>query len=182
MKKIIQTVTATMQRITDHHVRMRRRTVRRRIWRSRVFMTVLILALLTACGGKAEPDENSGLYEAVSAKAFGLEMAIEELYEGGMSIELKDGGKAVFTLEGKDYKMKWSHDGSDFQAKGGGAELSGTVEDGVLLLTDVMDSGVDIRLECRSLMRKSSKNDRDSGKDEEEKQKTEKTEDDRRRG
>ncbi|MBR0163967.1 MAG: hypothetical protein IJQ12_04755 [Lachnospiraceae bacterium] len=137
--------------------------------RLRTFFVTMIFAIaaftLSACGGSAEPDENSGVYEAVSAKAFGLEMAIDELYEGGMSIELKDGGKAVFTLEGKDYKMKWSHDGKDFQAKGGGAELEGTVEDGALLLTNLMGSGVDIRLECKSLMRKSSGKGGDSGGD-----------------
>ncbi|MBR0172340.1 MAG: sel1 repeat family protein, partial [Lachnospiraceae bacterium] len=69
-------------------------------------------------------------------------------------------GKAVFTYEGKDYKMKWERSGKKLTAKGGGAELSGTVKDGVMELTDILDSGVDITLECKSIVRKASRADR----------------------
>ena len=39
------------------------------IW---ILMTALMVSLLAGCGGKAEPDENSGLYKAVSVKALGI--------------------------------------------------------------------------------------------------------------
>ncbi|MBR0172430.1 MAG: hypothetical protein IJQ21_06530 [Lachnospiraceae bacterium] len=131
------------------------------IW---ILMTALMVSLLAGCGGKAEPDENSGLYKAVSVKAFGIEMSADEVYDDDITIELQDGGKAVFAYEGDEYKMKWSRDGKQFEAKGGGAELAGTIGDGVLLLEDILGTGMEIRLECKSLVRQSSRSDKDRSK------------------
>ena len=131
-----------------------------------ILMTALMVSLLAGCGGKAEPDENSGLYKAVTAKMAGLEMEIDDIFDDAVTLELQDGGKAVFTYEGKDYKMKWERSGKKLTAKGGGAELSGTVKDGVMELTDILDSGVDITLECKSLVRQASRSDRDRSKKE----------------
>ena len=128
-----------------------------------VILAVMLVALVTGCSAKAVPDENSGLYEAVSAKAYGLEVGLDDVFDEPMSIELKDGGKAVFSYEGKDYNMKWSRSGRRFEASGGGAELSGTLRDGVMEIEDVLDSGIDIRLECKSLVRKAARNDKNSG-------------------
>ena len=105
-----------------------------------ILMTALMVSLLAGCSGKAEPDENSGLYKAVTARMAGLEMDIDDIFDDDVTLELQDGGKAVFTYEGKDYKMKWERSGKKLTAKGGGAELSGTVKDGVMELTDILDS------------------------------------------
>ena len=43
--------------------------------------------------------------------------------------------------------MKWTLDGTTFHAEGGGAELDGTLSDGVMVLEDVLSSGVSITLE-----------------------------------
>ncbi|MBR0092195.1 MAG: sel1 repeat family protein [Lachnospiraceae bacterium] len=126
-----------------------------------ILMTALMTSLLAGCSGKAEPDENSGLYKAVSVKGMGTELSADEVYDDDVTIDLADGGKAVFTFEGDDYKLKWSRDGKHFEAKGGGAELSGTIGDGVLVLEDVVGTGMDIRLECKSLVRKASRGDKD---------------------
>ncbi|MBR0173433.1 MAG: hypothetical protein IJQ21_11670 [Lachnospiraceae bacterium] len=126
-------------------------------------LVLFMSAALAACSAKAEPDENSGLYEAVSAKTRGIEVGLDDVFDEPMSIELKDGGKAVFSYEGKDYNMKWSRTGHTFEASGGGAELSGTLRDGVMEIEDVLDSGIDIRLECKSLVRKAARNDKNSG-------------------
>ena len=131
------------------------------IW---ILMTVLMVSLLAGCGGKSEPDENSGLYKAVSVKALGIEMSADEIYDDDITLELKDGGKAVFAYEGDEYKMKWSRDRKHFEAKGGGAELAGTIGDGVLVLEDILGTGMEIRMECKSLVRQASRSDKERSK------------------
>ncbi len=111
-----------------------------------LILAVLILILASACG-KAEPDPNSGLYVGKTAEMSGITVNLADVFEEEFSIELKDGGKASFNYEGKSYSMKWTLDGTAFQASGGGAELSGTLADGVMELENVLDSGLSIRLE-----------------------------------
>ena len=112
-----------------------------------------MLLCLSACGGRAEPDPNAGLYEAVSATALGYTIPVEDVFEEGFSLELKNGGKASFHYEGKDYGMKWTLKGEVFHAEGGGAKLDGSLANGVMVLQNVLDSGIDITLVCEALTR-----------------------------
>lgn len=117
---------------------------------------ILILSMLlalAACGGSDEPDPNAGLYEAVPATGMGITIDVTSLFPDGFSLTLKNGGKATFHYEGKDYGMKWTLDGNAFHAEGGGAELDGTLAEGVMILQDVLQSGIDLRLECPELMK-----------------------------
>ena len=116
-----------------------------------LFLALALLFSLAACGGSAPPDPNAGLYEAVSAQLHGITVSIADVFEDGFSLELKDGGKAVFHYDGKDYNLKWSLADGAFHAEGGGAELDGTLGDGVLLLQNVLDSGLEISMVCESL-------------------------------
>ena len=50
-------------------------------------LVLFLSAVLAACSAKAEPDENSGLYEAVSAKAYGLEVGLDDVFDEPMSID-----------------------------------------------------------------------------------------------
>lgn len=114
----------------------------------RIVSLILLLALvlsLAACGS-SEPDPNAGVYEASTAEYSGITISIDKVFPDGFSLELKDGGKATFHYEGKDYGMKWNLDGTTFHAEGGGAELDGTLENGVMTLENVLDSGVSITL------------------------------------
>ena len=118
------------------------------VWRQ-LIMLLLVAALLTglcACGS-SEPDPNAGMYKGVSAEMGGISIGLQELFGDDFAIELKDGGKAKFYYEGDDYSIKWSLDGTTFHAKGGGAELDGTLSDGTMVLENVMDSGVSITLQ-----------------------------------
>lgn len=124
----------------------------------RSFTHILILIMLitafilTVFGcGKSEPDPNSGVYKGVSAEMMGVSMSIDELYEGGVTFELKDGGKGTCTIDGTDYNIKWTLDGDTFHAKGGGAEFDGTLSNGVMQLDDLMGMGVNMTFVCDEL-------------------------------
>ena len=53
----------------------------------RVLMLAVVLGLLAGCDGKAEPDENSGLYKAVTARMAGLEMDIDDIFDDDVTLE-----------------------------------------------------------------------------------------------
>lgn len=114
----------------------------------RIVSLLLLIALifaLAACGSE-EPDPNAGVYEASTAEYSGITISIDTIFPEGFSLELKNGGKAIFRYEGKDYNMKWTLDGTTFHAEGGGADLDGTLSEGVMVLENVLDSGVTLTL------------------------------------
>ena len=123
-------------------------------WIALALALVLVLGL-PACGESEQPDPNAGLYEAESAKMYGISIQISDVFEDGFSLELKNGGKAVFHYEGKNYNLKWTLDGEVFHAEGGGATLDGSLSEGVMLLQNVLDSGMEITLVCKELTPKS---------------------------
>ena len=115
-----------------------------------LILGVVMAVSLIGCG-KSEPDPNSGLYEAQSAEMMGMSMDVSDMFENGVSLELKDGGKAVIDLDGETGKMKWTLEGDSFHAEGGGVELDGTLADGVLTLENMMDMGLNMTLVCKEL-------------------------------
>ena len=75
----------------------------------KLISVLLILAMvisLAACGS-SEPDPNAGIYYGTYGTYSGFSMAVEELFEGGCSLELKNGGKGKSTgntnLDDYDY-------------------------------------------------------------------------------
>ena len=122
---------------------------RKAILKKGVIVTAIcsLMTSLTACGnGGASTDPNAGMYNATVVEMSGVKMDADEVYEDGIAIELRDKGKAKFIYEGEDYNMKWSLDGEDFSASGGGADLEGTLSNGTLVLEDLLGSGMSITL------------------------------------
>ena len=110
-------------------------------------LACLILALamilaLAACGG--EPDPNAGVYKATTAEMSGISLDVNTVYEGGLSFELKDGGKAVMTMDGKDYNLRWKLDGEDLTIIASDTELTGTLAEGTMVLD--MGGGITVTL------------------------------------
>ena len=108
-----------------------------------------VLLCLASCG-EPETDPNAGLYEARTGSALGISVDVKDVVDE-FSLELKPGGKATLYYDGGKYGMKWSLDGEAFHAEGGGAELDGTLKDGVMVLQNVLDSGVEFTLVCEAL-------------------------------
>ena len=64
---------------------------------------VLILAMLlalAACGG--EPDPNVGVYVAETAEMSGISISVDAVFDGGLTFNLKDGGKPEGRRQGRD--------------------------------------------------------------------------------
>lgn len=110
-----------------------------------VVLAAAMLFSMTACGGDEKAtDPNAGVYEAVTAEMWGMEMAIEDIWSGGFEIELKDKGKCEIRIDGKKANGKWELSGSSFHVEGGGIDCSGTLQDGVMTLENVLDMGVNL--------------------------------------
>jgi hypothetical protein len=103
-------------------------------------LTLAMLLSLAACGDK-ESDPDAGVYICTTAEMMGMQMPIEEIYEGENSLELKSGGKGTLTLEGDSYKVKWELDGTELTVTVDGEESVGSLKNGVIEI-DMMGMGL----------------------------------------
>ncbi len=119
-----------------------------------LMLLAVMITVMTGCGSKkGDDDPNLGVYKAKSAEMGGFKVSVEEVFEDGFIIELKKKGKAHLEADGEDGgNIKWTLDGNKFHAEGGGAELDGTLSDGVMVLENVMDSGMTLYLECDDII------------------------------
>lgn len=116
-----------------------------------VFIILAVLAVLAAVfyvisgklGGSEKADDALlGVYQATRAELGSIEMNISDMWEKGFSIELKDKGRCEVNVDGNKGSAKWELDGEDITIKGSGLDCSGTLSNGILVLEDVMGTGV----------------------------------------
>ena len=105
---------------------------------------VYLIAGKLGGSGAAVDDAVLGLYTAQKAETAGMSISIKTMWANGFSIELRNKGKAEINVDGTKGSAKWTLDGERFTIKGSGVDCSGTLSNGVLMLEDVMDTGVTI--------------------------------------
>lgn len=113
-------------------------------------LALMMLLALSACGSKGggtSDDPNLGKYIGAEFSGDGSQwFLLDEIYDEGESyIELKSGGKGVFCLGGDATDIKWElkSDGS-LKLTRDSLESSGTLQDGVITLTDLWGSAVTV--------------------------------------
>ena len=110
-----------------------------------MLLTVALLLALVACGS-SEPDPNAGIYYGTYGTYSGFSMAADKLFEGGCSLELKNGGKGEITLGADSYNVKWSLDGEVFTVSIQGEESVGTLKDGIIQI-EFLGMGLELTFE-----------------------------------
>ena len=123
-----------------------------------LFLSLCLLLGLAACGSTAPDNPNCGFYEGKYGEMSGYQIEIHDMYAKGFTVELSGGGKGTIVVDGTQAGLKWTLNGTSLHIEGTGLAgrdlvLDGTVADGVMVLENVMDSGVDIRLECADLLK-----------------------------
>ena len=106
-----------------------------------VLLAVMILGLLAACGGGNSGDKKLlGTYKlymladmTIQEYADLFEVSVEEA-EKTMTLELKSGGKAVFTSDGEGETVDWKVEGEKLVLSAEGETLEGTIKDGIITL------------------------------------------------
>ena len=107
---------------------------------------LLIVLLIRGCTGAVKDafDPNLGVYNATTAEMYGMTVSVTDLWENGVSVELKAKDKCVFNIDGEKYNIKWTLDGTDINVKGKGLNCDGTLNQGTLVLEDVLGMGVNL--------------------------------------
>ena len=101
-------------------------------------LSAVMLLSLCACGGAADP--NLGVYKLSSIIGMSVEdyakladITAEEAADS-FQVELKDGGKATFTIDGDATDLNWKLDGETFTLYDDEESLEGTLKDGEISL------------------------------------------------
>ena len=96
-------------------------------------LVICMLSALAACGAAVDP--NRGIYRLESVQGDGATLK-NEVY-----IELFGGGKAVLHIDDSRRTLHWTLDGTAFHAEGDGTELDGTLEEGRLVIDNLLNTG-----------------------------------------
>ncbi len=100
-----------------------------------VLLTAVLLLSLAACGSDGTPtDPNAGMYYCTTVKAVGVLMTVDEVYDNGAYLELKDGGKGTINLDGMSTDITWTLEDSALSVDMEGQKSSGTLSDGTIVL------------------------------------------------
>ena len=110
-----------------------------------VLVIAAVVAVLVFGGGSDADDPNCGLYTAQYGMGYGSRVEITDMWEKGFTMELRPNGTCKVVVDG--VRDSWDYflgeDGS-LVIDADDETLRGTLANGVLTLTDVFDSGIDI--------------------------------------
>ena len=98
-------------------------------------LTLLLAVALCACGGEKIPDSPYlGTWTAVSAQFGDADVPIDEVFPGGMVLELQASGVCQLTLGDQSDPASWSAADGNITISDGETDLLGTVDEGAIVL------------------------------------------------
>ena len=110
-----------------------------------IIIVIAMLFSLAACGGKSNDteDPNVGNWIPVSATMNGEKIEDEVLVEEGMSLFLKADGYYTFIWDGDTEIGKWTLKNDTFTLVREDGDFNGTIKNGVLKITNILDLGME---------------------------------------
>lgn len=109
-------------------------------------LLVLAMVLALAACGETKEDPNAGIYQGTYGTYAGFSMPADQLFDGGCSLELKNGGKGTIKLGADSYNIKWKLDGEAITISIQGEESIGTLKDGIIEI-EFMGMGLGLTFE-----------------------------------
>ncbi len=109
-----------------------------------VVFGIIVATVINFVMGLFSDDTNVGVWEAEQITMFGMTMSPEDIYEDGLSLELKSGGNCTLSFDGADFDIKYEIDGTDITLSDSTGDYEGTIEDNVLTIENLLDMGLDI--------------------------------------
>ncbi len=118
---------------------------------SSLILAFIMLVSFTACGGKSGDSDSDaphlGMWNAVAASMMDTTLDISEVYDEGASLEMNSNGKYKLILDGEKAYGKFTYEDGILELSGDGLDLSGTIENDILTLTNMLDMGLDLIFE-----------------------------------
>ncbi len=108
-----------------------------------IIVAILGILFLPNAFSGADSDE-LGVYYASDITMMGMSFDPGELFEDGLSVELKSGNKCVLKMEGIEYNAEWTLDGTELTIKQNDDEFSGTLENNTIFMSNLMNLGLEI--------------------------------------
>lgn len=102
-----------------------------------------VMCMLAACGGGGNADAAYvGKWVSVAGEAMGLTLTGDDI--SGFALELKEGGKAVLTVEGESDNVKWKNEGNTITITASGTDMTATVENNTMVFNNMLNMGMDL--------------------------------------
>lgn len=88
----------------------------------RKFLAVTMCAMLcvlclAACGAKYADSPYLGKWEATTGEAYGMEISVDSVVDGGMSFDLQDDGTCKANVGGEKGDLDWEETDEGFKVK-----------------------------------------------------------------
>ena len=112
-----------------------------------IILILMIIANLSACGGKGnkgEENPNLGIWYAFSVTMNGETVAVEEIMDEEISVDLRSSGKFVMVWEGEREEGKWTFTDGYLVLHRDDGDFDGSIANGTLTLLNILDSGMDM--------------------------------------
>ncbi len=113
-----------------------------------VILAAVLIISLAGCGSGTGAVSDNGVYTARTAYINGVAAGIDEVFAGGFTIELRDGGRAILNLDGEEYNLKWECEETLLHIIAADTEFYGQLSRGLMLFRNFQESGADIVLIC----------------------------------
>ncbi len=113
-----------------------------------LLVIILIIVLISSLfSGSSDDAPHVGLWNATEVSMMGITIKPEELYPGGITLELKANNDCILTLDGSGISAAYEIDGTTIILKQGGDEFDGTLIGNELKITNILNTGLDLVFE-----------------------------------
>lgn len=104
------------------------------------------IALFKSLVAELDSDPNLGTYVATEAQMWNMQMDVNDVFDGGLTIELRENGSCTIYVGGTSGEGVWTLDNGILTVDDGNTPITGTLENGTMYLEDVLGLGLNITL------------------------------------
>ena len=117
--------------------------------RGALLISVLILVSVfsLALSGCGYHNAYLGTWVATDAVSNGVTVDISEIFPDGLELEIEEEGRGCLRIEKKDSNIVWTEEDGVFNISDSSGTAMGWMEEDILRLSNVADSGVDFLLQ-----------------------------------
>ncbi len=105
---------------------------------------IAIVLAITLSSGSSEDGPHIGLWKATQLTMAGMSVAPEDMFAGGISLDLQGGDDCLFILDGDEISANYTIDGNTFTLSQAGSQFPGIIDSSTITITNILNMGMDI--------------------------------------